>query len=463
MILNQTLRVDISSDLVEQWRISDDVVQGTHRMREMAYKYLPRLEGESDNAYDIRIKKAVLKNIYKKTLTKAIGNLLKNGITTDLDTENVDAKGGDLESFVSRVGFNAAKYGIAYVLVDAPRFEGELNLQQMEDMDFSPYFQIINNLKLKDIEYFIHGSSYVLSYFEYQIILPDLEGDIRKSFKLTDEGVIWRIEKMQEGDNREIIDEGIIDVPRIPVVAVYGSEGEYKFINKPPFLDLAYYNILHFQATSDASIAHHVAATPMLFMRDSASPSRDEKGNVVERKVNISPWSVIDTSSVDSEVSWVETNGASLTQHREWLKHIEEDMDELSLNFNLESPDATATANNLHAAENQAGISFIKKELERGVREMHVFANWFMGTADITDFEINAVGIGTLSTEQMQSIDKLHDKGLISDEQYVDIVNRTLPFDIEYEEPEEPEPEEEQEQEDEQQEVINEESNEEDE
>lgn len=457
MILNQPQRVDISSDLIEQWRISDDVISGTHRLREMAYKYLPRLEGESNNAYEIRIEKAVLKNIYKKTLTKAIGNMLKNGITTELDTENVDAKGGDLESFVSRVGFNAAKYGIAYILVDAPKFEGELNLQQMEDMDFSPYFQIINNLKLKDIEYHIHGSSYVLSYFEYQIILPDLEGDIRKSFKLTDEGVIWRIEKMQEGDRRNIIDEGIIDVPRIPIVPVYGSESEYKFINKPPFLDLAYYNILHFQATSDASIAHHVAATPMLFMRDSSPNERDEKGNVIERKVNISPWSVIDTSSSDSEVSWIETNGASLTQHREWLKHIESDMDELSMNFNLESPDATATANNLHAAENQAGIIFIKKELERGVREMHIFANWFMGTSVGIDFEINSVGVGSLSSEQMQSIDKLHDKGLISDEEYVGIVNRTLPFDIEYQEP--VEPHEEEEQGDENQTVINEESN----
>lgn len=462
MKLNQIHRVDISSDVVEQWRISDDVVQGTHRLREMAHKYLPRLDGESDKAYNLRVDKAALKNIYKKTLTKAIGNMLKNGITTEVETENVDAKGGDLEGFISRVGFTAAKFGIAYVLIDAPNFEGELNLQQLEEMDFSPYFQIINNLKIKEIEYFIRGSSYILSYIEYQIILPDLEGDIRKSFKLSEDGVIWRIEKMLDGDSRESIEEGIIDSPRIPIVPVYGSESEYKFINTPPYLDLAYYNILHFQATSDASIAHHVAATPMLFMRDSASSQRDEKGNVVEREVNISPWSVIDTTSPDSEVGWIETNGNSLTQHREWLKHIESDMDELSLNFNLESPDATATANNLHAAENQAGILFIKKELERAVREMYIFVDWFMGTNTPSEFEINSVGIGTLSPEQMQSIDTLHDKRLVSDKQYVDIINRTLPFDIEYEEPEQDQQEEEQENDD-QQEVINEESNLEDE
>lgn len=435
MILNQTYRVDISSDVVEQWRISDDVVQGTHRMRELSYKYLPRMEGESDNAYDIRVKKAALKNVYKKTLTKSIGNMLKNGITTDYKTENVDAKGGDLESFVSRIGFNASKYGICYVLVDAPNFEGELNLQQLESMDFNPYFQIINNLKLKEIEYLMWGATYILSYFEYQIILPDLEGDIRKSYKLSDEGVIWRLEKMGEGDKREILEQGLIDLPRIPIVAVYGSESEYKFINKPPYLDLAYYNILHYQATSDASIAHHVAATPMLFMRDSSVAKRDDKGNVMEDKVKISPWSVIKTTANDSEVSWVETNGAALTQHREWLKHIEGDMDELSLNFNLESPDATATANNLHAAENQAGILYLKKEIERGVKEMYVFVGMFMGERSQDAFEVNSVGIGSLSVEQLASIEGLHDKGLISDEQYLTIVNRTLPFDIERDTP----------------------------
>nr|WP_246847628.1 DUF4055 domain-containing protein [Vibrio crassostreae] len=224
-----------------------------------------------------------------------------------------------------------------------------------------------------------------------------------------------------------------MDIPKIPIVPVYGSSSESKFINIPPYLDLAYYNILHFQATSDASIAHHVAATPMLFMRDSSTAQRDDKGRVIEEKVTISPWSVIKTSANDSEVSWVETNGAALTQHREWLKHIESDMDELSMNFNLESPDATATANNLHAAENQSGILFIKKELERAVREMTIFSDYFMGETTSNEFEINSVGIGSLSAEQMNDIEKLHDKNLISDEQYVDIINRTLPFELVYE------------------------------
>lgn len=441
MNLNQVYTVTISSDITEQWRRSDDVFEGTKRLRRNCDKYLPRLEGESQEAYETRLSKAVLKNKYRKTLTKAIGNLLKNGITTDANTENVDAKGGDLESFVSRMGLNAAKFGISYVLVDAPTFDGdEINLLEMEAIGFRPYYTLLNNLKLTEIKYYIVGSSYELSYFEYRVILPDLEGDIRKSYTLNDDVVVWRIEKMLEGDSRELIDIGVMDIPKIPIIPVYGSPSDSKFINIPPYLDLAYYNILHFQATSDASIAHHVAATPMLFMRDSSTAQRDDKGRVIEEKVTISPWSVIKTSANDSEVSWVETNGAALTQHREWLKHIESDMDELSMNFNLESPDATATANNLHAAENQSGILFIKKELERAVREMTEFSDYFMGETTSNEFEINSVGIGSLSPEQMNDIEKLHDKNLISDEQYVDIINRTLPFELVYEKQESDKP-----------------------
>lgn len=434
MNLNQAYSVTISSDITEQWRISDDVFQGTKRLRSKKDFYLPRLDGESNSAYQTRIDKAVLKNKYKKTLTKAIGGLLKNGITTNADTENVDARGGDLESFVSNMGLTAARFGICYVLVDAPSFDGdEIDALQMELMSFRPYYTLLNNLKIKEISYFIVGSSYELSYFEYQIVLPDLEGDIRKSYSLENGEVVWRIEKMLEGTRREIVDVGVIDISKIPIVPVYGSQSDSKFINSPPYLDLAYYNILHFQATSDASIAHHVAATPMLFMRDASTSKRDEKGRVVDDKVTISPWSVIKTTAVDSEISWVETNGTALTQHREWLKHIESDMSELSMNFNLESPEATATANNLHAAENQAGILFIKKELERGVREMNAFSDIFMGETTSKEFEINSVGIGSLTEGQMNDIEKLHSKNLISDEQYVDIVNRTLPFDIKYE------------------------------
>lgn len=449
MNLNQVYTVTISSDITEQWRRSDDVFEGTKRLRSRSDLYLPRLDGESAQAYETRISKAVLKNKYRKTLTKAIGNLLKNGITTDLDTENVDAKGGDLESFVARMGLAAAKFGIGFVLVDAPTFEGdELNALEVELMGFKPYYTLINNLKLTEIKYFIVGSSYELSYFEYRVVLPDLEGDLRKSYTLNGDVVVWRIERMTEGDSRELVDIGVIDASRIPIVPVYGSPSDSKFINKPPYLDLAYYNILHFQATSDASIAHHVAATPMLFMRDSSVAQRDDKGRVIEEKVTISPWSVIKTSANDSEVSWVETQGAALTQHREWLSHIEGDMDELSMNFNLESPDATATANNLHAAENQSGILFIKKELERAVREISAFAAHFMGESVSSEFEINSVGIGSLTPEQMSDVEKLHDKNLISDEQYVDIINRTLPFELKYEKPQTDEPKNDDDQED---------------
>uniref|UniRef100_UPI001B312109 hypothetical protein n=1 Tax=Vibrio crassostreae TaxID=246167 RepID=UPI001B312109 len=169
----------------------------------------------------------------------------------------------------------------------------EINLLEMEAIGFRPYYTLLNNLKLTEIKYFIVGSSYELSYFEYRVILPDLEGDIRKSYTLSGDVVVWRIEKMLEGDTRELIDIGVMDIAKIPIVPVYGSSSESKFINIPPYLDLAYYNILHFHATSDASIAHHVAATPMLFMRDSSTAQRDDKGRVIEEKVTISPWSVI--------------------------------------------------------------------------------------------------------------------------------------------------------------------------
>ncbi|WP_210438018.1 hypothetical protein, partial [Vibrio crassostreae] len=58
---------------------------------------------------------------------------------------------------------------------------------------------------------------------------------------------------------------------------------------------------------------------------------------------------------------------------------------------------------------------------------------YFMGETTSNEFEINSVGIGSLSAEQMNDFEKLHDKNLISDEQYVDIINRTLPFELVYE------------------------------
>ncbi|MFI3276629.1 DUF4055 domain-containing protein [Vibrio sp.] len=440
MILNTTQHVvTIGTDVTDQWQLSNDVFEGTHRLRQRKIKYLPKLEGESKEAYEMRLKRAVLKNKYKKTLTKAVANLLKNGITTTFAEDNEDGKGTNLKAFLRKTGVRAVKFGISYVLVDTPSFEGEPNTLEKELYSIKPYFSILDNLAVTEIKYSILGSTIELQYFEFKTTLPEYEGELRKVYELFAEGdtkvVQWRIEKEEgEGKERRLLETGIIDIPIIPIVPVYGSDNDDVFVNTPPYLDLAYYNLMHFQATSDAGIAHFVAATPMLFMRDSSSSKRDEKGNVIEDKVNISPWSVIKTSANDSEVSWVETQGSALTQHREWLKHIEEDMDELSMNLNLQAPDATATANNLQAADNQAGIEFVKDELERAARMLIRIVSIFDESIPIGEFEINAVGIGTITPEQIATIETLHGKGLISDEAYVEVINKTLPFDVEYDE-----------------------------
>ena len=116
-------------------------------------------------------------------------------------------------------------------------------------------------------------------------------------------------------------------------------------------------------------------------------------------------------------------------------------MDELSLNFNLESPDATATANLLQANDNQSGIEFLRQEIERGMENLLAIASMFSSNVpDKPKFEINAVGASSLTPEQKETLDKLVDGGFISKKQYVEIINKTLPFDIKFEEQTQDEP-----------------------
>ena len=307
MILNQSTSysVTLSSEVVNEWRMSDDVFDGTARLRKKKETYLPKFDMEEQAAYDARVKKAVLKNVYKKTLTKAVGNMLKNGVTSNFPNEdNVDGKGTTLKGFAGKCGVRAARSGIAYVLVDAPKGVESMNLLEAEMFNVEPYFMIISNTDVTEIKYTFVGSTVVPILFEYRYIMPDMEGDVRKVFELVDNDdgstyVHWRIEKVVEDGARVIIDEDIIDIPVLPLVAMYGSDTDDVFINRPPYLDLAYYNILHYQATSDASIAHHVAATPMLLFKGSQASKRDNKGRKTTEKVKVSPWQAM--SSTDPQ------------------------------------------------------------------------------------------------------------------------------------------------------------------
>lgn len=432
MNLNNTYVAPLGADYTEQWRLSHDVFGGIYELNKNASEYLPKFSNESTSAYNARRKKAVFKPVYKNTITRGAGNLFINGITSNVNEENVDGKGTDLPTFMSEIAVEAFKYGVSYVVVDAPAAPENMTLAEQELLNIRPYFIKLNTRSVSKIHYGFRGSNVILTYFEYEYDLPDNDGKFLKAYSLTPFGVEWKVFKIVNG-KEEVHQYGLLPLSTIPVIDIHSQPGDAPFINKPPLYDLARMNILQLNAYSDAAIAHHVHATPMLQIKG-AEPKRNSNGSASDANVKVSPWTgLYFPAGTDNGASYVETSGTSLAQHREWLAKIEKDMDEMSLNFHLESPDATATANNIQAVENESNLVYTKKSLESGFKRAYQVARMFDPSIPEAEIEINASGVQSITDSEMADVKDLYEKGLIGDEQYVEIVARRLSFEIKYE------------------------------
>ena len=351
-----------------RWHLVNTLTGGTESMRKAGKALLPQEDGESDKAYDIRLKRSVFYNRFSKAVRETTGKLVAKGfqlsedVTEEVATllEDADVEGRDLNQFLSEVCEEAVAKGISYVLVEFPVTDRLMSRQEELAAGIRPY---LVHIKPEQIFYWeaVRGKLVKLRFFEDVLEGTELIKQIRELTPTT-----WAVYRQNDKGEWAVASEGTMTLGEIPLVAFYSRRISFMSA-RPPLEDLMHLNICHWQSSSDQRHILHVARVPILF------------GTGLEDGVfELGPNRLV-RADQGADLKFIEHGGQSITAGAEDLRSLEEQMETMSFAPILSAKPGvqTATAHSIDSAEAQSMLQLIRTAWEDAANlALYYFQRW---------------------------------------------------------------------------------------
>ena len=107
--------------MLHEWNKMDDATASQDLIHRRGETYLPRLSKMSDDQYDAYVERASFVTLTKRTIEAFTGMVMRKPVEVDgITIENIDAKGGNLNSYIEGVLSEYLKKGRGGTLVDVP-------------------------------------------------------------------------------------------------------------------------------------------------------------------------------------------------------------------------------------------------------------------------------------------------------------------------------------------------------
>lgn len=402
------------------WTYVDDVLAGTHRLREKATTYLPRNEAEDAEDYKIRVKRAIFYNAYERALdglastafrkdpilTNDVPEPIRGTATVNGYCEDIDMAGTHLNVFAKKVFRNAIHHGHAFIFVDEPappqmtNEAGEardfkvqpLTLAEKKDLSIRPKFVHYRADQAYNWRYQVVNGRTQITQITFREVTTEPYGDFGEQqvvrYRVLRPGsyVVYR-EKAARGksNNPTIREESRGELPlkdRIPVAVVYGNELE-PLTSRPALLALADLGVEHFQVRSDLRHTMHWASIPLLWAR-----GRDTTKSIQEIGANV----LIDVGGDNGELGFAEHQGHAIGGLQTELDKIEGRMAVLSMNFLVEDKPGnpvTATEKVMNYADKSSKLSTMMRSL---VDAIELCLEWSAHMIELKDYRRKVSG-----------------------------------------------------------------------
>ena len=344
-------------DYLNDSELARTLLKGTPGMQAAGPKYLPVGSEEDSADYSARLKRSVLKNVYRKTCSFLTGQVFQKSIVWDPDLDpritsifsDIDGLGNSDSTFFSRIFFDAISSGSSSVLVDSPARSHRPRGEHPSD---SPY---LNHVKTEQIRGFRSSESRrLLTQLRIAGTISRPVGDFGHAdipTVLLYESDFWRVFWKTNGEyypavlDGEVL-EGENELGYIPLSTFIPGDQTSFVTGIPPMDDLSYLQLQHWQSNSDQTHILHIARVPILFGR-----------YIKQTDVNVDVSTIVNTDEEGSVLKWVEVNGGSIPHGRDAIKDIEASMGLYGLQLLIpRQGNMTATEKRLSSSESNSTL-----------------------------------------------------------------------------------------------------------
>lgn len=424
--------------MASEWPMLEALMKGTSAMRRAGRAFLPKFPKEDDDSYKARLGASTLFPAFQRTVTAMAGKPFAKALTLSDETpveirgvqgkpamgdkpavasqegwaDNIDRQGVNLHTFAAEMIEEALAYGIAGVMVDAPRAiapDGRVPTRAEEAAaGVRPYFVRVKHDQILGWRAVNVGGAWVLTQLRLMECATEDDGDfgtkdVEQVRVLVPGGWATYRESERAGPDGKKAwikhDEGSTSLDVIPFVPIYGRRTGF-MTGVSPLLDVAFLNVKHWQSQSDQDNILHVARVPIL-----AAIGPDENS-----ELTVGASSMIRLPQ-GSDIKWVEHSGAAIGKGQESLDKLEDQMIQAGAELLVKragNRTATEAANDADASKSdlQRIVEGVEDALDQALLLMARFAGLSSGGSVSLFKDFGATGLSEASGQLVLAMRK---------------------------------------------------------
>ena len=434
------------TEMFQRWKLPMTLIGGTSAMRDAGTEYLPQEENESDKAYNIRLNRTFLFNIYKRTIDSLVGsafnrNVEVNGVPEELAylEWNVDGEGSSLTEFAAKLFDDCLVFGKAHTYVDFPEFdpEGKTYADYLE-AGLKPYFariaptslvgwkhefnngyEHLNRVRIKETKLEENDETYEQKYVTYVRVVSEDNVEVYRNEGGSALFIGNPSPNTKSLGNYDLVSSYTNALGVVPITTAYGYKVS-TMVSKPPLEDLAWMNLCHYQSSSDQRNILHIARVPFLL------GTGFEDGEV--ENVTIAANRMVLSTNDNANIKYVEHTGQAISAGRQDLKDIEDQCSRLGAEilFSKSVSRQTAEARRIDQAEALSTVQTIIRSIEQSLERAYKLAAMWLDIPSDFDVSIN-IGVDLempIEPNPVEAIAKLQELLGLSDEKLLEEAKR---------------------------------------
>lgn len=416
-------RSEASLAMVPRQQTMAAVCLGTDYLRINKETYLPKELREDDDAWDERVKKAVLTPYVLRLIENAAGIVLRRPIEVQGDEywqefiKDVDGLGSSLNEYAKSYLVDALRDGHSFTLVDAPpNTAASRTLYDARTSGIRPYFVPFNAAQCYGWRQATTAPYSPLSQVRMisKAIVPEkLDAYSEKTVEQMRVIYPGRYELFTEGEGQPMTGTyGDGKIKEIPLVTLYTNRVGM-LMSTPLLIDLAYINLAHYRAQADRLHSIHIAAMQQLILE------AHENANFLIAGVNYAL-----RLDPGNKAYYLQTDAAAYAAQKELLEDLEQQMATLGVTklVGQKMVAESEGAKRLDQAQANSTLALISMELERCLNKMFELASIYAGKeppkiALDRDFDFS-----TLLGQDVSVIGTLHKEGQLPTKEFVQIL-----------------------------------------
>lgn len=422
--------------MAERWDLIHDLWGGTRAMRAAGSKWLPANEAEATVAWERRRDMTILYDVFRDTASGIVDRPFSHDITFEgeesLDARvlpiltDADRQRTSLTSFARAMLLDAVLHGMTHVLVDFPTGVKAENAEAEKQAGIRPYLALVSASDLLEAkpERTPSGVDVVKRVrIKSQRVEPDgTWGDrVVKYVKVIEFGNVagspWQLWRKDPTTMKwEKREEGTHDFIGVPFVTLY-LEREGFMLSNPPLDPLAWQCLRHWQSTSDQNSILHISRFAQLLLRGFSKEDA--------KRVELGPYTALrtDKSPQEADASYIQAGGPSIEAGFKDIAQIEDRLQSFGAeHIDRQTGTVVATARALtEVRETSAVQSWLRAAELTLMRSIEIAHQWYHGPGYMLPEEFkldiyNEFSLGSRSTEDLATLDRMHARGKLSDE-----------------------------------------------